>query len=326
MTAGFRSCGYDVQRRISIVIIDVEHEVELRHLRHFIAVAEEGSFTRAAARLHLTQSTLSVSVRSLERELGGPLFDRTTHRVELTDAGRALLPEARNALAAVAAARDAVTAAHGGLRGTVRLGIMQSPMLIDLAAVMARFHRERPHVQIVPSTAAGGSAELAARVVEGGLDLAFSALPGDYPPGLTVRPLASEPLVLACTHDHPVTQHEIVPLAALDGERFVDFPSGWGTRACVDRLFLQNGLHREIVVEVTDIPAAVDLVRAGFGCAFLSASLVSGPRADTLALRPVLPTPSFEVALITSEQRRPSAAARAFIDLVLAMGTASPGN
>ncbi|MFE7276802.1 LysR family transcriptional regulator [Streptomyces sp. NPDC057623] len=78
--------------------------------------------SRAAARLHLVQSALSVSIRSLERELGGRLFDRTTRRVELTDAGRVLLAEARSALSAVDAARDAVAAAHGGLGGTVPLG------------------------------------------------------------------------------------------------------------------------------------------------------------------------------------------------------------
>jgi DNA-binding transcriptional LysR family regulator len=295
-----------------------EDDVELRHLEHFVAVAEEHSFTRAAARLHLVQSTLSVSIRALERELGGQLFERTTHQVALTDAGRALLPEARTALAAVDAARDAVTAAHGGLRGTVRVGIMHSLALIDLADVLAKYHRERPHVRIIPSTAMGGSTELAAQVADGSLDLAFAALPGDYPSGLTARPLASEPLVLACPKDHPLARQELVPLTELDGRPFVDFPAGWGSRASIDRIFLRTGLRREIAVEVTDIPAIIDLVRAGFGCAFLSDSLISGSRADVLALRPVYPEPRFEVSLITSAHRRPSAAATAFIDLVLA--------
>src|SRR5919198_245380 len=100
--------------------------MELRHLATFVAVAEEGSFTRAAGRLHVVQSAVSAAVRALERELGVTLFDRSTHRVELTDAGRALLPEARRTLAAAAAARDAVDQLRGGLRGTVRLGMMLS--------------------------------------------------------------------------------------------------------------------------------------------------------------------------------------------------------
>ncbi|MDX3261101.1 LysR family transcriptional regulator [Streptomyces sp. NPDC093228] len=292
--------------------------MELRHLEHFVAVAREGSFTRAAARLHLVQSTLSVSIRSLERELGGRLFERTTRQVELTDAGRALLPEAHTALGAVDAARDAVAAVQNGVRGTVRLGIMQSLTLIDLATTLSRYHRELPHVEIIPSTSPGGSAELVSQVLAGDLDLAFAALPGHYPGGVTVHRLASEPLMLACLEDHAFASRPVVPLADLDGERFVDVPIGWGTRASVDRLFAQTGLRREITVEVTDIPTVVNLVRAGFGCAFVSTSLISGSRTDSLAVRPVHPAPLFEVSLVTASGRRPSAAARAFIDLVLA--------
>ncbi|MEA2443482.1 MAG: hypothetical protein QOJ12_774, partial [Thermoleophilales bacterium] len=95
--------------------------MELRHLATFVAVAEEGSFTRASDRLHIVQSAVSAGVRTLERELGAALFDRTTHQVELTDAGHALLPEARTTLAAARAAREAVDQVRGGLRGTVTL-------------------------------------------------------------------------------------------------------------------------------------------------------------------------------------------------------------
>lgn len=290
--------------------------MELRHLEHFLAVAEERSFTRAAARLHLVQSTLSVSIRSLERELGGRLFDRTTHQVELTDSGRALLAEARNVLAAAEAARDAVAAAQGGLRGTVRVGIMHSLHLIDMAAMLTRFHRERPAVRIVPITAQRGSAELAARVADGDLDLAFAALPGEYPPGVTAHRLASEPMRLACPDDDPLAAREVIPFAELDGGRFVDFPVGWGIRNSIDRLFLAAGMNRVIAVEVTDIPTAIDLVRAGFGQAFLSPSLAIGSRPVTL--RPVDPTPMFEVSLLTPAGRPPSAAARALVEVVLA--------
>src|ERR1700738_1080229 len=98
--------------------------VELRQLATFVAVAEEASFTRAADRLHVVQSAVSAGVRKLEKELGAMLFDRSTHSVKLTDAGHALLPEARATLAAAQAANDAVDEARGGLRGTVVLGTM----------------------------------------------------------------------------------------------------------------------------------------------------------------------------------------------------------
>jgi DNA-binding transcriptional LysR family regulator len=298
-----------------MTVMDAEHDMELRNLEHFVAVAEERSFTRAAARLHLVQSTLSVSVRSLERELGSKLLDRTTHHVDLTDAGRALLTEARTALAAVESARDAVAAVHGGLRGTVRVGIMHSLTLIDLAAVLTRYHQERPDVRIVPSPAQGGSMELARQVIDGELDLAFAALPSDYPAGLTVQPLASEPMRLACPVGHPLTERRIVPLTELDNESFVDFPPGWGTRLSADRMCQKSGVRRRVTVEVADVPTVVELVRAGFGFAFLSESLTTGTRA--VALLPVRPEPVFEISLITAADRRPSAAAQALIDLIL---------
>src|SRR5947209_15098296 len=93
--------------------------MELRQLATFVAVAEEGSFTRASDRLHVVQSAVSAGVRNLERALGATLFDRSTHKVQLTAAGRVLLPEARARLAAAAAAQDAVDAVGVGVRGTV---------------------------------------------------------------------------------------------------------------------------------------------------------------------------------------------------------------
>jgi DNA-binding transcriptional LysR family regulator len=298
-----------------MTVMNLEHEVELRHLEHFVAVAEERSFTRAAARIHLVQSALSVSIRSLERELDSRLFNRTTHHVELTDAGQALLVEARRTLAAAEAARDAVAAVHGGIRGTVRVGIMHSLALIDLGNLLARYNHERPQVHIVPSAAQGGSIELARHVTDGRLDLAFTALPDGYPQGLTVHPLASEPMSLACPPEHPYANRRVIPLAELDGTRFVDFPPGWGTRRTVDQIFLESGLQRQIAVEVADLPTVIDLVRAGLGFAFLSPSLIPDPRRITL--RPVQPSPVFAVSLITPDDRPPSAAAKALIDLVL---------
>lgn len=287
--------------------------MELRHLEHFLAVAEEHSFTRAAARIHLVQSALSVSIRSLEHELGARLFDRTTHSVQLTDAGTALVVEARRTLAAAEAARDAVAAVRGGVRGTVRIGIMHSLALIDLAGLLTRYHREHPNVRLVPSPAVGGSAELVRDVYDGKLDLAFASLPTDNAKGLKVRTLAVEEMLLACPPDHPLAKRKRIALAELDGETFVDYPSGWGTRESADRLFAEAGLHREVAVEVGDIPTVSELVRAGFGFAFVSPTTLPDPH--RLALRHTRPHPKFVVSLVTSATR-PSAAAQAFIDLV----------
>src|SRR4051794_4712707 len=174
--------------------------MELRHLATFVAVAEERSFTRAAARMHVVQSAVSAGVRNLERELGAPLFDRTTHRVELTDAGAALLPEARATLAAAHAAREAVDAARGGLRGTVTLGIMQGDT-IDIAALLAAFHADHPDVEL--HARQGHSADMAVQVRDGGLDFAFLALPRPRAGGLQLTPVSREPMLLAVPRRPP---------------------------------------------------------------------------------------------------------------------------
>jgi DNA-binding transcriptional LysR family regulator len=298
--------------------------MELRHLEHFLAVAEEHSFTRAAAELHLVQSALSVSIRGLERELGVRLFDRTTHSVDLTDAGAALVVEARRTLAAAETARDAVAAVKGGIRGTVRVGIMHSLALIDLATLLTRYHREHPEVRLVPSSSPGGSLDLVNDVAEGKLDLAFASLPGDQPKKLDVHPLATEEMLLACPPNHRLAGRKRIALAELNGERFIDYPLGWGMRLSVDRLFAQAGLHREIEVEVGDVPTVSELVRAGFGFAFISPSTISDTRA--LILQHVRPHPEFTVSLVTSSIRPPSTAARAFVDLVFAIRRSAPSH
>src|SRR5205085_7609642 len=119
------------------------------------------------------------------------LFDRSTHSVKLTDSGLALLPEARAALAAAQAARDAVDQVRGGLRGRIVVGTMQAQGMhaVDLAGVLAEFRSEHPAVE-VEVRHSGGSSELAREVREGRLDLAFVALPGDPPPGVDLTPLA----------------------------------------------------------------------------------------------------------------------------------------
>jgi DNA-binding transcriptional LysR family regulator len=271
-------------------------------------------YPRAAGRIHLVQSALSVSVKSLERELGTQLFDRTTHSVQLTDAGAALVVEARRTLAAADAARDAVAAVRGGVRGTVRVGIMHALALIDLAGLLTRYHRHYPEVRLVPSPAAGGSVELARAVSEGRLDLAFASPPAGSPKDLNVRSIAAEEMLLACPPDHPLARRRRIALSELDGERFVDYPPGQGTRLGVDRLFADAGISRRIEVEVGDVPTVAELVRAGFGFAFISPSAL--PHTRDLILRHTRPHPDFSVCLVTPTARPTTAAARAFIDLV----------
>ncbi|MFD0504165.1 LysR family transcriptional regulator [Streptomyces chiangmaiensis] len=153
--------------------------MELRQLEYFVAVAEELSFTRAAERLHVVQSAVSAAIRSLERELGPTLFERSSQRVTLTAAGAALLPAARNTLDSARAAREAAQLSEGRLQGTLRIGTFSSLVRPDLPELLGRFHRLHPAVTLRLAVSPRGSAGLVERLLAGNLDLAFVALPGD---------------------------------------------------------------------------------------------------------------------------------------------------
>jgi DNA-binding transcriptional LysR family regulator len=289
--------------------------MELRRLEHFVAVAEEQNFTRAAQRLHLVQSALSVSIRSLERELGTSLFERTTREVRLTDAGRILLPEARRTLDAAASAQAAVQSAREGLRGTLRLGLMQVVGLVDIGPLIARFHRDRPLVDIRPRAATGGSASLVADVRQGILDAAFVGVSVAVHPGLTSTMLSAEPVLLACPPVHPLARRSVVSVSELAGEPLVDFTAGWGTRTMVDQLFATAGVERSVGIEVPDASIHAALVGAGLGLGILPESMIAAAGLTGVPLRPAM---TFGVAFVVPSDRPLSPVAQAFADLVAA--------
>jgi len=290
--------------------------VELRHLEYFVAVAEELSFTRASRRLHVVQSGVSSAIQGLERELGAALFDRDRHRVTLTEAGRALLPEARATLAAAQAAADAVAETTAGLRGALSIGTMISTGPVGLPVLLGRFHEQHPGVLVKLRVMPGGSAELAREVISGGLDLALLSLPGEAPAGLAVRPLAQEPLALICAAKHPLASVESVPLETLAEEAFIDFPVGWGTRAVVDRAFAAAGIDRQVSFEVADYATAAGLVGNGLGVAFVPTSTAAS--LDGVARVRVDAALDWRILVATAATRRASAAARAFLAELLA--------
>jgi DNA-binding transcriptional LysR family regulator len=294
--------------------------VELRHLEYFIAVAEERNFTRAAERLHVVQSGVSAVIKALERDLGAQLLERDSKRVELTDAGRALLPKARAALDAAQDARDAVGEVEGGLRGTLRIGTLISVALVDVPALLGAYHRRHPGVMIMLRAAPSGSEGLVAALADGSLDLAFVSLPSQAPAGIRVRELASAPLDLVVPADHRLADREEVALADIAGEMFVDFPVGYGNRAVTDRAFASAGLHRQVSVEITDIAAGAAYVRHGLGVALLPRFVIRR-RKDLRRLAVTGADLNWPLGLAMSQTRRPSAAARAMIEMITTRGT-----
>jgi DNA-binding transcriptional LysR family regulator len=292
--------------------------MDTRKLEVFLAVAEERSFTKAAERLHTVQSGVSSSVRSLERELGTPLFDRTTQRVDLTDAGRALAPEARRVLTAVREARQAVAGAGAGLRGTLELGILFGLTPGNVRASLATFHETFPLVEIkLIAPGARGSSGHAERLREGSMDLAVVISVGSLP-GINLYPLVSEEVVLACAPGHRLAGAAHVGLAEIIDESFIDFPLGWGIRSAVDRAFSAAGIQqRHITFEMNDMSTVLDLVRLRLGVAFVPEPITAD--ADDLAFLPVRPDPvTYEIAIGASRAHRLSPVSEQFLRIALA--------
>ncbi len=291
--------------------------MELRQLATFLAVAEEGSFTRASDRLHVVQSAVSAGVRNLERDLGARLFERSTHEVRLTEAGRALLPEARATLQAATAARDAVDGVSGGLRGTVTVGTTQGLRAVSVARTLAQFHALHPAVEVHLRHAAGGSAEMALEVRDGRLDLAFVVTAGSAVSGVELTPLATEPIVLVAPSAHPLAKRATVTVARVITQNVADFPKGWGIRAANDRAFAAAGLVRSITYEVNDTVMLVDLIRNGLAVGVMPASLVA--ESDGVACTPIRDHKvEFVTAIATPLNRRLSAGARALLETIMA--------
>lgn len=286
--------------------------VELRQLAVFVAVAEEQGFSRAADRLQVVQSAVSATIRNLEREWGVTLFHRTTHRVELSAEGRELLPVAREALRAADAVGGAVEELHGGLRGTLRLGIMQttlSPGVVSVAAIIAAFRATHPSVAI--EVRQGGSASQADAVREGELDLAFVGLPQSTLPGLELTPLSRTEMQVACHPSHRLAARASVDLPSLQDEPFADMPPEWGIRIANDRAFAAAGAQRTIAYEINDLVTVADFVRHGLAIAILSPSMFAHD--PLLAYVPIRRhAPAFVISLVEPANRAPSPAARAF--------------
>lgn len=249
--------------------------MDLRQMEVVVAVADTGGFTAAARRLHVVQSAVSGTVRALERELGTPLFTRTTHRVALTPAGEAFVPAARATLRAAEHAREAVDAAKGELRGQVTVGIMQG-VWAGLHQALAELRAEHPGVVLRLRQAPVADIRQALR--EGTVDLAVVALDRQQQRGLATRLLSREAMVLVASPRRRLdtaTGEATVTWADVARLPLVDFTPGWAIRYAVDRAARAAGVERGTTFEVNDIVAAAELVRHDLGVCIMPPSIAS---------------------------------------------------
>lgn len=284
--------------------------MELQQLRYVVAVADERSFTRAAARCNVVQSALSHQIKALERELGLELFARTSRRVEPTAAGMAFLPSARASLeAAERAVVDAVGAA-GEVRGTLTIGVIPTVTTIHIPAALGAFRRAHPAVQI--RLRGGGSDTFIQSIRDGEMDVAVLGLPDSAPTtGVRTRILARERLVAVASARHRLAGRRRLRLADLADEAFVDFPAGTPGRAPSDLAFQAAGVRREVAFEAMSTELILDLVAQDLVIALLAPAVV--PERDELRAIPVTDGPT-RIEYLAWSEFNPSPAAREFLD------------
>ncbi|HEY4371414.1 MAG TPA: LysR family transcriptional regulator [Burkholderiales bacterium] len=247
--------------------------IELRQLRHFVAVAEELNFRRASLRLHMSQPPLSVSIQHLEAEVGAPLLDRSRHHVRLTPAGALFLKDARRILAQAQQAVERARRAAGGMEGSLKISFVPSAALELLPALFKRFQREYPtvHLQL--------SADTTVRQLEalnkGDVDLAIVVGPLSDTKGLRVETLGEQRFVLAVPRGHALAERKSVRLRELAAEAFVAFPAseGPGFYAALLHACQAAGFHPKVVQQASQMQVILTLVAGGAGVALVPASM-----------------------------------------------------
>lgn len=291
--------------------------MELRHLRYFVAVAEELHFGRAAELLRISQPPLSQQIQALEAELGVRLFDRTNRRVSLTDAGRLFLEETRRTLAQVDKSVDVVRRANQGEIGELQIGFTSSaPFTSILPRAILAFREAFPAVHLALQEMT--SKQVVEAVQDETLQVGMIR-PFALPAGLQTTELFSEPLVALMHTGHPLASgsEEGICLAELTAEPFVFFPRSYGTGLYDQLLNLarQAGFNPRIAQEANEALTIIGLVAAGLGVSVLPASF-QRIRIDGVAFRTLLDKDATTAVWLVKRRQEQSPLTRAFIELV----------
>jgi LysR family transcriptional regulator, cyn operon transcriptional activator len=291
----------------------IQTQVELRHLRYFVALAEHQHFTRAAASAHISQPTLSHQIRQLENAFGAPLVDRVGKRVSLTAAGEALLPHARNVLRQLDEARTAVLETGGLKTGQLNVAAVQTVNATLLPDLLARFSRAYPGIHV--SSREVSAAELERGVATGQFDLGIGFSPLGLP-GLSADKLFDEELVVIAPKGHPLAKNREVRVRDLAQHSLVLLPRGYCTRELIQNGFSGVSADLRVSLEINSIQGILATIQQTGAATILPKQALSGAvRRDLKAVRLTHPTLKRTVSLIWREGAYRKAAAKAFGEL-----------
>ena len=297
--------------------------MDLRQLGYLVALAEEGTFTGAAARSHVSQPSLSQQIQRLESELGIALVDRTTRRASLTQAGAVLVDHARRAIGEIEVARTELADLVGVQAGRLTIGATQTVGAVDLSGLLARFHHRYPGIEL--SVREGLSVDLLDALGADEVDLAFVTTVGavfglaglEQPTGIAMQLVAEEPLVAVLPPGHRLAGRKQIKVDTLRDERFVGFRSGATIRRRLSEVTDQAGFLPEMLFETNDVTRIRSLVAEGLGVAVLPRSDAERPGPQVAIVPLGHKELVHQVALAQRSGRHHSPAARAFIAIAL---------
>ena len=237
--------------------------MEIRQLRAFVAIAETGTFTAGASRVHVTQAAISMQIRQLESEIGARVFVRAPRHVILTEAGEQLLRRARHILREHDAALDEIAELAGAERGRLRIGSASAMVLTEqLPAILKDLRKQHPAAEI--SVVSGTSEVLVDQILAGEVDIAFVSLPVDVR-GIKTERLSEDQLVAIASPRHRLAKQKTIDAYTLAGERLILGERGGNTRRLIDMFFAQAGVTIRVAMELSRQQAIRRMVEEDMG-------------------------------------------------------------
>ena len=237
--------------------------MEIRQLRAFVAIAESGTFTAGALRVHVTQAAISMQIRQLETEIGAKVFVRAPRHVILTEAGEQLLRRARHILREHDAALDEIAELAGAERGRLRIGSASAMVLTDqLPGILKELRTQHPGAEIAVTS--GTSEVLVDQILAGEVDIAFVSLPVDVR-GIKTERLSEDQLVAIASPRHKLAKQRTISAYTLAGERLILGERGGNTRRLIDQFFAQAGVTLHVAMELSRQQAIRRMVEADMG-------------------------------------------------------------
>ncbi len=275
--------------------------MELRHLRCFVALAEELHFTRAAERLHIEQPPLSRAIKELEDDLGVVLFERNRRGTVLTEAGARFLQDVRRVFAVLKQAQENVRAVAAGLSGSLRIAVSDGAIDPRLSALLARCREEEPEIEIRLSEVPLADQLRGLRSGDFSIGFAHTAEVGD---GIVTEPLWHDPLMVAVPARHPLLSHKAVPLHQLAIYPLVlcDPQVCEGCHRELARLLRPLERPPDVAEHVSSLDMMLTLVGAGYGVGFITETRIAASLRPDVVIRPL----AMDSAVITTYLLRPA--------------------